>query len=233
MTSAGPTANSVFVVTPQNGYPVIPGGMPQVSLYPSNQPQVHVISRSPPGLEPSVSVQPAQRALKEGKALGVSAVSLCRPAVTNGWSWRSDEVWKYRNSKSRSRVGVDPALPNSGLLESSAVQHHQGLCMGPCIFWFKHFKKEEEKQQKSSKLEHWSCCQHPCSLWKKVGLASQRVVSKPNVIEWNFCPIDSQQNKSSQQLAPWKAVLGRGGQFHYAAEWWQAWILIQMPKLKS
>ncbi|XP_046500311.1 membrane-spanning 4-domains subfamily A member 8-like isoform X2 [Equus quagga] len=70
MTSAGPTANSVFVVTPQNGYPVIPGGMPQVSLYPSNQPQVHVISRSPPGLEPSVSVQPAQRALKEGKALG-------------------------------------------------------------------------------------------------------------------------------------------------------------------
>uniref|UniRef100_A0A8C4LI50 Membrane spanning 4-domains A8 n=1 Tax=Equus asinus TaxID=9793 RepID=A0A8C4LI50_EQUAS len=70
MTSAGPTANSVFVVTAQNGYPVIPGGMPQVSLYPSNQPQVHVISRSPPGLEPSVSVQPAQRALKEGKALG-------------------------------------------------------------------------------------------------------------------------------------------------------------------
>ncbi|XP_070084866.1 membrane-spanning 4-domains subfamily A member 8 isoform X2 [Equus caballus] len=70
MTSAGPTANSVFVVTPQNGYPVIPGGMPQVSLYPSNQPQVHVISRSPPGLEPSVTVQPAQRALKEGKALG-------------------------------------------------------------------------------------------------------------------------------------------------------------------
>ncbi|KAF5927379.1 hypothetical protein HPG69_018979 [Diceros bicornis minor] len=63
-------ANSAFVMTPQNGYPVIPGGMAQVPLYPSNQPQVHLIPRNPPGLEPSVSVQPTQRALKEGKALG-------------------------------------------------------------------------------------------------------------------------------------------------------------------
>ncbi|XP_058383381.1 membrane-spanning 4-domains subfamily A member 8-like [Diceros bicornis minor] len=70
MTSAGPMANSAFVMTPQNGYPVIPGGMVQVPLYPSNQPQVHLIPRNPPGLEPSVSVQPTQRALKEGKALG-------------------------------------------------------------------------------------------------------------------------------------------------------------------
>ncbi|XP_032975875.1 membrane-spanning 4-domains subfamily A member 8 isoform X2 [Rhinolophus ferrumequinum] len=69
-TSAGPMANSVFVVAPHHGYPVAPGGMPQVPLYPRSQPQVHLIPGNPPGLERAVCVQPAQRALKEGKTLG-------------------------------------------------------------------------------------------------------------------------------------------------------------------
>uniref|UniRef100_A0A8C6E7A2 Membrane spanning 4-domains A8 n=1 Tax=Moschus moschiferus TaxID=68415 RepID=A0A8C6E7A2_MOSMO len=69
-TSAGPMANSVFVVTPPNGYTVLPGGMSQVPLYPNYQSQVHVIHGNPPGLWPSVSQQPTERALKEGKALG-------------------------------------------------------------------------------------------------------------------------------------------------------------------
>lgn len=33
-----------------------------------------------------------------------------------------------------SRVGADAASPNPGLLENSAVQHHQGLGVGPCPF---------------------------------------------------------------------------------------------------
>ncbi|XP_074192544.1 membrane-spanning 4-domains subfamily A member 8 isoform X1 [Rhinolophus sinicus] len=69
-TSAGPMANSVFVVGPHHGYPVAPGGMPQVPLYPRSQPQVHLIPGNPPGLERSVCVQPAQRVLKDGKTLG-------------------------------------------------------------------------------------------------------------------------------------------------------------------
>ncbi|KAM9763291.1 membrane-spanning 4-domains subfamily A member 18 isoform 3-T4 [Dama dama] len=69
-TSAGPTANSVFVVTPPNGYTVFPGGMSQVPLYPNFQSQVHVIHGNPPGLWPSVSQQPTERTLKEGKTLG-------------------------------------------------------------------------------------------------------------------------------------------------------------------
>ena len=58
-------ANSVFVVTPPNGYTVFPGGVSQVPIYP-NQSQVHVIHGNPP----SVSQQPIERTLKEGKALG-------------------------------------------------------------------------------------------------------------------------------------------------------------------
>lgn len=69
-TSAGPTANSVFVVTPPNGYTVFPGGMSQVPLYPNCQSQVHVIHGNPAGLWPSVSQQPTERTLKEGKTLG-------------------------------------------------------------------------------------------------------------------------------------------------------------------
>ncbi|XP_055437129.1 membrane-spanning 4-domains subfamily A member 8 isoform X2 [Bubalus kerabau] len=64
-TSAGPMANSVLVVTPPNGYTVFPGGVSQVPIYP-NQSQVHVIHGNPP----SVSQQPIERTLKEGKALG-------------------------------------------------------------------------------------------------------------------------------------------------------------------
>ncbi|XP_045433595.1 membrane-spanning 4-domains subfamily A member 8-like isoform X2 [Pipistrellus kuhlii] len=70
MTSAGPTANSVFVMAPHNRHPVIPESMSQVPLYPLIQPQVHQISGNPPGLEPPVSMQPAQRSFKEAKVLG-------------------------------------------------------------------------------------------------------------------------------------------------------------------
>uniref|UniRef100_A0A8C2RMN8 Membrane spanning 4-domains A8 n=1 Tax=Capra hircus TaxID=9925 RepID=A0A8C2RMN8_CAPHI len=68
-TSAGPTANSMFVVTPPNGYTVFPGGMSQVPIYPNYQSQVQVIHGNPP-VWPSVSQQPTERTLKEGKALG-------------------------------------------------------------------------------------------------------------------------------------------------------------------
>ncbi|XP_036181627.1 membrane-spanning 4-domains subfamily A member 8-like isoform X1 [Myotis myotis] len=70
MTSAGSTANSVITMAPHHGYPVNPGNMSQVPQYPLNQPQVHQIPGNPPGLEPPVSMQPAQRSLKEGKVLG-------------------------------------------------------------------------------------------------------------------------------------------------------------------
>lgn len=85
MDPAGPLDNSVFVVAPHNSYPATQEGMCQVALYPSNQPQVHQLPVNPPGLKPSVSEQPVRRALKEGKALGVRELSLCRPGVT-GWS---------------------------------------------------------------------------------------------------------------------------------------------------
>ncbi|XP_035293726.1 membrane-spanning 4-domains subfamily A member 8 [Cricetulus griseus] len=64
MPSPGPMANSVYVVAPHNGYPVVSGTVPQVPLYPNNQPQIHVI----PGNLP-VSV-PTQKVLKNGKVLG-------------------------------------------------------------------------------------------------------------------------------------------------------------------
>lgn len=102
MASAGPMANSMFVVAPPNGYPEIQGGMCQVPPYPSNQPQVHLIPVNPPGLKSSVTEQPAQRAWKEGKVLGVSDISLCRPGVP-GWSRTKWEAWKYGNFKSRRR----------------------------------------------------------------------------------------------------------------------------------
>ncbi|KAK1335841.1 hypothetical protein QTO34_003639 [Cnephaeus nilssonii] len=70
MTSAGPQANTVFVEAPHNGRPVIPGNMSQVPRYPLNQPQVHIISGNPPGLEPPVYMQLNQGSFKEGKVLG-------------------------------------------------------------------------------------------------------------------------------------------------------------------
>ncbi|XP_053418828.1 membrane-spanning 4-domains subfamily A member 8-like [Nycticebus coucang] len=79
MTSADPTANSMFVAAPQgsypvaapsSSYPVIPQVVSPVPLYPNNQPQVHLIPGNPPGLESNVNVQPAQKGLKEGKSLG-------------------------------------------------------------------------------------------------------------------------------------------------------------------
>ncbi|XP_010333541.1 membrane-spanning 4-domains subfamily A member 8 isoform X2 [Saimiri boliviensis] len=68
MTSAVPVANSVFVVTPRNGYPVAPG-VPQVPSYPNNQPQVHLVAGNR-GLVSNVNVQPVQKVLREGKTLG-------------------------------------------------------------------------------------------------------------------------------------------------------------------
>ncbi|XP_033062029.1 membrane-spanning 4-domains subfamily A member 8 isoform X2 [Trachypithecus francoisi] len=70
MTSAVPVANSVLVVAPHNGYPVTPGIMSQVPLYPNNQPQVHLVPGNPPGLVSNVNSQPVQKTLKEGKTLG-------------------------------------------------------------------------------------------------------------------------------------------------------------------
>lgn len=164
MDPAGPLDNSVFVVAPHNSYPATQEGMCQVALYPSNQPQVHQLPVNPPGLKPSVSEQPVRRALKEGKALGVRELSLCRPGVT-GWSQTGrgggrGGPWKYSNSKSSEQGWSWPSLAKSGPPEISAVQHHQGLGRGPFIFRLRHLKKEEEKQQqqpkKSGKLECWS-----------------------------------------------------------------------------
>ncbi|XP_059565197.1 membrane-spanning 4-domains subfamily A member 8-like isoform X1 [Myotis daubentonii] len=70
MTSAGPQANTVFVMAPHNGYPVIPGSMSQVPQYPLTQPQIHTISGNLHGLEPPVYTQPDQRSFKAGKVLG-------------------------------------------------------------------------------------------------------------------------------------------------------------------
>lgn len=70
MTSAVPVANSVLVVAPHNGYPVTPGIMSHVPLYPNSQPQVHLVPGNPPSLVSNVNGQPVQKALKEGKTLG-------------------------------------------------------------------------------------------------------------------------------------------------------------------
>nr|AAK37415.1 MS4A8B protein [Mus musculus]AAK92698.1 MS4a8B protein [Mus musculus] len=70
VTSPGPMANSVYVVAPPNSYPVVPGTVPQMPIYPSNQPQVHVISGHLPGLVPAMTEPPAQRVLKKGQVLG-------------------------------------------------------------------------------------------------------------------------------------------------------------------
>uniref|UniRef100_I3MRE4 Membrane spanning 4-domains A8 n=1 Tax=Ictidomys tridecemlineatus TaxID=43179 RepID=I3MRE4_ICTTR len=70
MTPAGPMANSVFVVAPHNGYPVLPGAASQVPLYPNNQPQVHLIPGNPSGFGSIVNGLVPQKVLKEGKVLG-------------------------------------------------------------------------------------------------------------------------------------------------------------------
>ncbi|CAO2584741.1 Membrane-spanning 4-domains subfamily A member 8 [Lemmus lemmus] len=69
-TSPGPTANSVYVVPPYNGYPVVTGTVSQVPLYPGNQTQIHIIHGNPPG-----SV-PVQKVLKNGKVLGAIQILL-------------------------------------------------------------------------------------------------------------------------------------------------------------
>ncbi|KAL6083764.1 hypothetical protein STEG23_001265, partial [Scotinomys teguina] len=65
MSPPGPPVNSVYMVAPQNGYPMVPGTVTQLPPpYPSNQPQIHVISGNPPGLVPP------QKVLRNGKVLG-------------------------------------------------------------------------------------------------------------------------------------------------------------------
>ena len=50
-------------------------------------------------------------------------------------------VGNTETSNPASGAGADPALTNSGLLGSSAVEHHQGLGMRPYITYVRHFKK--------------------------------------------------------------------------------------------
>lgn len=89
MTSAGPQANTVFVMAPHNGYPVIPGSRSQVPQYPLNQPQVHTISGNLHCMEPPVYMQPDQRSFKEGNVLGVSEISHC-VYWPQGWNQRKE-----------------------------------------------------------------------------------------------------------------------------------------------
>ncbi|XP_055470157.1 membrane-spanning 4-domains subfamily A member 8 isoform X2 [Psammomys obesus] len=70
ITSPGPMANSVYVVAPPNSYPAAPGTVPQVPLYTTNLPQIHVVSANPPGLVPAVTELPSQKVLKKGQVLG-------------------------------------------------------------------------------------------------------------------------------------------------------------------
>ncbi|XP_006899960.1 PREDICTED: membrane-spanning 4-domains subfamily A member 8 [Elephantulus edwardii] len=68
--SSGTPGNPVFWVPPNTNYPVVPGVVSQVPLYPSAQPQVHLIPGNPLGLPVHVTDPQAHRALKEGKVLG-------------------------------------------------------------------------------------------------------------------------------------------------------------------
>lgn len=76
MTSVSPMDNPMFVAPPHNTYPVMPGGMAQVPLYPRSQAQVQLIPVNPPGLMPSMIGQPAQKGLKEGKTLGAIQIMI-------------------------------------------------------------------------------------------------------------------------------------------------------------
>ncbi|XP_040860092.1 membrane-spanning 4-domains subfamily A member 8-like [Ochotona curzoniae] len=70
MTSAGPMANSVFVVASHKSYPMIPGVTSQVPLSPDNQPQIHLVPANSVGSMSTVNESPARKPLKEGKTLG-------------------------------------------------------------------------------------------------------------------------------------------------------------------
>lgn len=70
ITSPGLVANSAYVVAPPNSYPAAPGTMPQVPLYTTNLPQIHVVSANPPGFVPAVTLLPSQKVLKKGQVLG-------------------------------------------------------------------------------------------------------------------------------------------------------------------
>lgn len=82
MTSAGPMANSVFVVASHKSYPMIPGVTSQVPLSPDNQPQIHLVPANSVGSMSTVNESPARKPLKEGKTLGVSGVFLCKSQAT-------------------------------------------------------------------------------------------------------------------------------------------------------
>lgn len=124
MTLAGPTANSEIEMSPHNRYPVNPGSMSQVPPCALNQPQVHQIPGNPPVLEPAISMQPAQRSLKEGKVFGVSefhtACTGHMAGVRGGKKFGNTETPNLASG-----AGADTALPNSAPLKSSALQHHR------------------------------------------------------------------------------------------------------------
>lgn len=114
MTSAVPVANSVLVVAPHNGYPVTPGIMSQVPLYPNSQPQVHLVPGNPPSLVSNVNGQPVQKALKEGKTLGVSEISLCRPQTAQLEWWQGEgKAWEIHKHY----------IPQVGLSWSRLAKH--------------------------------------------------------------------------------------------------------------
>lgn len=95
MTSTGSTANSMIVMAPHHGYPVNPGSMSQVPLYPLNQPQVHQISGNQPGLEQPVPMQPARRSLKEAKVLGAIQILIGLIHIGLGSVMGTIVLWNY------------------------------------------------------------------------------------------------------------------------------------------
>lgn len=158
MTSTGPVANSVFVPAPHNRYPMTLGGMSQVPVYPLSQTQVHSIPGNAHGVALPMYMQPAQRTLKEGKVLGVSEILHCRPGVT--WLESGDggglEIWKPQIQQ----VVLELTQPYQ-----TQVRLKAQLCSSSrasvCGLVFS-VRGILGKRKRSSKLEHWSCCQNPC-----------------------------------------------------------------------
>lgn len=189
MTPAGPTANSVFVVTPQNPYPTMPGAMSQGPLYPGIRPQVHLIPRNPPDPEPSACVRPAQRVLKEGKVLGVSGVAHCRPGATRQGSEGGGET-------------LDPArrvaLPRPC---QTLIYQRTPLCnLARASVWRLVFsdlgileKRKKSNNNSNKKQKTGTLILLPTSLPIHVASGKKRVPrsaeSKPHVFEWSLHPI--------------------------------------------
>lgn len=191
-------ANSVFVVAPHHGYPVAPGGMPQVPLYPRSQPQVHLIPGNPPGLERSVCVQPAQRALKEGKTLGVSEISHCRLGAT--WLESEEggglEIQKFQTQQAGLELTQQAGLELTRPCQAQVYQKAQlcsitraavgGLILSNLVILGK-MKKSNKKVIHGN--IGWVVSIHAdlCGLWKKMGSAIHKGESKHNVLKKNLC----------------------------------------------